>query len=62
MAGRLAFALTGLKGSDDVTAPDGIDRAGANDNYASTSTADLVDKLGVNKFSLFAEFGSKQAL
>ena len=30
--------------------------------YAETSTADLVQHLGVNKFSLYAEFGSKQAL
>lgn len=30
--------------------------------YAETSTADLVEHLGVNKFSLYAEFGSKQAL
>lgn len=30
--------------------------------YAGTSTSDLVEQLGVNKFSLYAEFGSKQAL
>ena len=30
--------------------------------YAGTSTSDLVEHLGVNKFSLYAEFGSKQAL
>jgi TetR/AcrR family transcriptional regulator, transcriptional repressor for nem operon len=30
--------------------------------YAGTSTVDLVEQLGVNKFSLYAEFGSKQAL
>lgn len=30
--------------------------------FAGTSTADLVQDLGVNKFSLYAEFGSKQAL
>lgn len=30
--------------------------------YQGTSTADLVSHLGVNKFSLYAEFGSKQAL
>ena len=30
--------------------------------FAGTSTQMLVDGLGVNRFSLYAEFGSKQAL
>ena len=30
--------------------------------YASTSTQMLVDDLGVNRFSLYAEFGNKQGL
>ncbi len=30
--------------------------------YAGTSTAELVDELGVNRKSMYAEFGSKQGL
>ena len=30
--------------------------------FASTSTQMLVEGLGVNRYSLYAEFGSKQAL
>ncbi|MEM7541789.1 MAG: TetR/AcrR family transcriptional regulator [Pseudomonadota bacterium] len=30
--------------------------------FAATSTQMLVDELGINRFSLYAEFGSKQAL
>ena len=30
--------------------------------YAATSTAELVEELGVNRKSMYAEFGSKQEL
>ena len=30
--------------------------------YAGTSTAELVEELGVNRKSMYAEFGSKQGL
>ena len=30
--------------------------------YSATSTAELVDELGINRKSMYAEFGSKQEL
>ena len=50
------------KGYDRETILDRAIELFRRNGYSATSTADLVDALGVNRKSMYAEFGSKQEL
>lgn len=54
--------MAGVKRYDRVELLDRAIELFRREGYTATSTADLVEELGVNRKSMYAEFGSKQGL
>lgn len=54
--------MRGAKGYDREELVDKAIELFRRQGYAGTSTAELVDELGVNRKSMYAEFGNKQGL
>ncbi len=54
--------MPGVKQYDRIELLDRAIELFRRNGYSATSTADLVEELGVNRKSMYAEFGSKQGL
>ena len=54
--------MAGAKNYDRIDLLDRAIELFRRDGFTATSTADLVDELGINRKSMYAEFGSKQGL